>query len=225
MKREEIPKVAIACQGGGSHAAFTAGVLSRLLEPPFAERYGLVALSGTSGGAMCAALAWAGLVSGGTEDARRRLAGFWRELEAREPVDVAMNFWSVWFARLPVTLEMSPYMFEPLAELTLRALLERHLGLERLPAPRPAQPQLLVGATNIQSGERTVFEGRTLTDDELVASAAVPLLYRAVKAGHALYWDGLFSTNPPVREFTDLDPVPDEIWVVQLNPQYRAEEP
>src|ERR687887_518346 len=225
MKREQRPKVAIACQGGGSHAAFTAGVLSRLLEPPLAERYELTALSGTSGGAMCAALAWAGLVSGGSEDARRRLAGFWRDLEAREPVDVAMNFWSVWFARLPVTLEMSPYMFEPLAELTLRALLERHLVLERLPAPRPAQPKLLVGATNIQSGERTVFEGRTLSYDELVASAAVPLLYRAVKAGNALYWDGLFSTNPPVREFTDLAEVPAEIWVVQINPQRRDEEP
>src|ERR687888_237400 len=138
MQRQERPKVAIACQGGGSHAAFTAGVLSRLLEPPFAERYELVALSGTSGGAMCAALAWAGLASGGTGDARPRLARFLRDLEAREPVDPAMSFWGVWFARLPVTLEMSPYLFEPLAEMTLRALLEKHLRLERLPAPRPA---------------------------------------------------------------------------------------
>src|SRR5438094_9846629 len=225
MKRGERPKVAIACQGGGSHAAFTAGVLSRLLEPDFAERYELVALSGTSGGAMCAALAWAGLISGGTEDARARLAGFWRDLEAKEPVDAAMNFWSVWFARLPVTLEMSPYLFEPLAELTLRALLEKHLRLERLSTPRPAQPKLLVGATNIQSGDRTVFDGCTLSYDELVASTAVPLLYRAVKAGDALYWDGLFSTNPPVRELTELDQLPDEIWVVQLNPQRRADEP
>jgi NTE family protein len=225
MRREGKPNVAIACQGGGSHAAFTAGVLSRLLEPDFAERYELVALSGTSGGAMCAALAWAGLLGGGTEDARRRLAGFWCDLEAKEPVDAAMNFWSVWFARLPVTLEMSPYLFEPLAEMTLRALLETHLRLERLPVPRPALPKLLVGATNIQSGERTVFDGRTLTYDDLVASAAVPLLFRAVKAGNALYWDGLFSTNPPVREFTDLEDVPDEIWVVQINPQRRKEEP
>jgi NTE family protein len=225
MKREQKPRVAIACQGGGSHAAFTAGALSRLLEPDFAERYELAALSGTSGGAMCAALAWAGLISGGRDDARRRLAGFWRELEAKSPVDVAMNFWSVWFARLPVTLEMSPYMFEPVAELTLRALLEKHLRLEALPAPRPAEPQLLVGATNIQSGDRTVFDGRTLTYDELVASAAVPLLYRAVQAGNALYWDGLFSTNPPVREFTDLDEVPDEIWLLQINPQRREQEP
>ena len=40
-----------------------------------------------------------------------------------------------------------------------------------------------------------------------------------------MYWDGLFTTNPPVREFTDLDERPDEIWVVQINPQRREGEP
>jgi NTE family protein len=222
---EMKPRVAIACQGGGSHAAFTAGVLTRLLAPDSLERFELAALSGTSGGAMCAALAWAGLIAGGAEDARRRLAGFWSDLEAKEPVDAAMNFWSVWFSRLPAMLEASPYAFEPLAEDALRGLLKKHLQLEGLPAIRPSTPELLIGATNIQSGERTVFDGRTLSYDELMASAAVPPLFRAVKAGDALYWDGLFSTNPPVREFTDLPDVPDEIWVVQINPQRRKEEP
>jgi NTE family protein len=201
------------------------GVLTRLLAPDLRERFELAALSGTSGGAMCAALVWAGLLADGPEDARRRLAGFWSDLETKEPVDVAMNFWSVWFSRLPMTMEMSPYVFEPVAENTLRGLLEKHLRLEAPPAVRPPKPKLMVGATNIQSGDRAVFDGGTLTYDELVASAAVPLLYRAVKAGNALYWDGLFSTNPPVREFTDLEDVPDEIWVVQINPQRRETEP
>ena len=52
-------RVAIACQGGGSHTAFTAGVLKRLLSE---ERYEVVALSGASGGATCAFLAWYALV-------------------------------------------------------------------------------------------------------------------------------------------------------------------
>ena len=54
-------RVAIACQGGGSHTAFTAGVLQGLLGnlPSDVE---VVALSGTSGGAICATLAWEGLV-------------------------------------------------------------------------------------------------------------------------------------------------------------------
>ena len=69
----EVPKVAIACQGGGSHAAFAAGVLRRLLGPDLRGRFDLVALSGTSGGAMCAALAWAGLIGEGPGDAIARL--------------------------------------------------------------------------------------------------------------------------------------------------------
>ncbi len=80
-----------------------------------------------------------------------------------------------------------------------------------------------MGATEIRTGQRVVFEGETLTEDDLIASAAIPPLFRAVPAGDHLYWDGLFSTNPPVREFTDLRP--DEIWVVQINPQQRTQEP
>jgi NTE family protein len=68
------PTVAIACQGGGSHAAFTAGVLSALLGPEHRERYRLAGLSGTSGGAMCAALAWAGLIRRGGRQLELQMA-------------------------------------------------------------------------------------------------------------------------------------------------------
>ncbi len=58
-----------------------------------------------------------------------------------------------------------------------------------------------------------------------MASAVVPPLYRAIEASGRMCWDGLFSSNPPVREFTDfdLDRRPDEIWVAQINPQRRRE--
>lgn len=221
-----VPKVAIACQGGGSHAAFAAGVLLSLLAPGARERFELVALSGTSGGAICASLAWAGMLAKGPDEARARLERFWRALEVDDPFDAALNFWSVWLARLPVSVELSPYTYEPIAENTLRALLQRHLDLENLgPDARRRGPKLLIGATDIQSGERVVFGGEGLTYDMVVASAAVPPLYRAVKVGNRLCWDGLFSTNPPVREFTDLAGTPDEIWVVQINPQHRPGEP
>lgn len=221
-----VPKVAIACQGGGSHAAFAAGVLLSLLAPGMRERFELVALSGTSGGAICAALAWAGMAQSGPDVARSRLERFWRDLEVDDPVDAVLNFWSVWMARLPVTAEVSPYAYEPIAEGTLRALLQGHLGLEGLTQDaRRRAPKLFVGATDVQSGDRVIFEGERLTVDQLVASAAVPPLYRAVRTKEGLFWDGLFSTNPPVREFTDLGPSPDEIWVVQINPQRREQEP
>jgi NTE family protein len=222
-----IPKVAIACQGGGSHAAFAAGILLNLLSAPMRERFQLIALSGTSGGAICAALGWAGLVAGGPDEATRRLAQFWRDLEVHDLADAFANFWSVSLARLPITLEVSPYLYEPAAEPRLRALLHKHLDLEHVTSDpvRRARPKLYVGATDVLNGDRVIFEGESLTYDDLIASAAVPPLFRAVKADGRLYWDGLFTTNPPVREFTDLPERPDEIWVVQINPQRRDREP
>jgi NTE family protein len=222
-----VPKVAIACQGGGSHAAFAAGVLRKLLGPTLRDGFELVALSGTSGGAMCAALAWAGLVRRSNDEAVDRLLGFWRDLEVRDLFDVMANFWSVWFAGLPVTVDVSPYLYSAPSEPRLRQLLRRHLDLDSLPhdAARRAHPKLFVGATNIVSGDRTIFEGETLSYDDVIASAAIPPLFRAVHAHGSLFWDGLFSVNPPVREFTNLPEPPDEIWVVQINPQRRAREP
>ncbi len=222
-------KVAIACQGGGSHAAFAAGVLRALLGPNLRSKFDLVALSGTSGGAMCAALAWAGLVMGNHDGAIDRLTRFWRDLEVHDFLDAAANFWSVFLARMPVALEISPYAYEPVAAARMKELLSRHLAIEALPADpsRRARPKLFIGATDIGRGERTIFEGETLTYDDLIASAAIPPLYRAVHAHGRRFWDGLFTTNPPVREFTDLPKPerPDEIWVVQINPQCRAGEP
>lgn len=221
------PTVAIACQGGGSHAAFAAGALSALLAPEHRSRYRLVGLSGTSGGAMCAALAWSGLVCGGPGEAQRRLAAFWRDLQARDGVDVALNAWGVWLALLPLAGEVSPYLYEPIAEPRLRELLRRHLDLDALPSEvrRRGDPKLLVGATDIVSGLGVAFPGETLTYDELIASAAIPPLFRAVPARGTLFWDGLFTRNPPIRELTNLPERPDEIWVLQLDPQRREREP
>lgn len=227
--KSHIPKVAIACQGGGSHAAFAAGVLLGLLEPGMRERFDLVALSGTSGGAVCASLVWAGMLSSGPDEARVRLERFWDELKARNFADAAVNFWAVLFARLPVTTEVSPYAYEPVAAKTLEALLREHLDLKSLhPSMRKKLPALFVGATDIQSGERVIFCGdKNLREEHILASAAVPPIFRAVHADNRLYWDGLFSTNPPVREFTELplENRPDEIWVIQINPQIQEGEP
>jgi NTE family protein len=131
----------------------------------------------------------------------------------------------VWLAALPV--EVSPYLYEAPAEPRLRQLLSRHLDLEDFTSDplQRAQPKLLIGATDVLNGDRMIFHGEHLTYDALVASAAVPPLFRAVPDDGRLYWDGLFTTNPPVREFTDLDERPDEIWVVQINPQRRDTEP
>ena len=81
--RGKTRRVAIACQGGGSHTAFTAGTLKKMLEEGH-ERYDFVAFSGTSGGAVCALLAWYALIEHGKGEAGAREAGhlldkFWVE--------------------------------------------------------------------------------------------------------------------------------------------------
>lgn len=84
MNENSRRRVAIACQGGGSHAAFTAGALDVLLNF-FLERrddYEIVAFSGTSGGAVCAYLAWSALSDQpdeqrATEEAISTLRSFW----------------------------------------------------------------------------------------------------------------------------------------------------
>jgi NTE family protein len=218
------PKVAVALQGGGTYAAFSAGVLRGLLAPGLRDRFDLAALSGTSGGAMGAALAWAGLRESGPEEARRRLAAFWNDLAASAPLDIALNSWLVLSTRLPQMLEASPLLFEPIAEHRLRSLAEQYVRLEAVPADSPG-PELILGAINVQSGERVLFNGRHLTYDRLLASAAVPPLFRAIRTDSEIYWDGLFNINPPVRELMDLPAPPDEIWVVQVNPRRRRGEP
>jgi NTE family protein len=223
-----VPTVAIACQGGGSHAAFAAGVLDALLGDEHFPHFHLVGLSGTSGGALCAALAWRGLVKDDPLDGRRRLINFWRDLMVHDPFDAIANYWHVWSTRAPIKLEVSPYLYEPIAENRLRSLLQTHLQLDELRSEpgRQTEPLLLVGATDVLNGDRIVFRGGSLTYDSLLASAAVPPLFRAIRADGRVYWDGLFTTNPPVREFTDLrDQVPDEVWVIQVNPQRREQEP
>ncbi len=59
--------VDLALQGGGSHGAFTWGVLDRLLEEPWLD---IEAVSGTSAGAMNAAVMASAFAKGGAPAAR-----------------------------------------------------------------------------------------------------------------------------------------------------------
>jgi NTE family protein len=237
-------RVAIACEGGGSHTAFTAGVLNRLLGEPV----DIVALSGTSGGAVCATLAWRGLLAGDRDDAVRRLEAFWDD-NASDGLEALWEAWVRLGARLAgevVSPELSPYSYAWDAREPLRQLLERHCGFAELPAllnENPSAPRLLIGATDVRSGEFAVFRSHPVTHrgesypaadinaEVILASAAVPTLFRAVEIDGRYYWDGVFAQNPPLRELPDMartlpggEP-PDEIWLIRINPKARAAVP
>ena len=69
--------VDLALQGGGAHGAFTWGVLDRLLEEPWLTFDGI---SGTSAGAMNAAVMASGFAHGGADGAKAALEDFWKRV-------------------------------------------------------------------------------------------------------------------------------------------------
>ena len=226
-------KVAIACQGGGSHTAFTAGVLKRLLRAEELKQYEVVGLSGTSGGAVCALLAWHNLLRGDAAGAAEALAAFWRDNSATAPHEQIINSWVLWASSLQNFITMpvvSPYYdnyFSVSALEEFKRMLERRVDFTKVGLqPEDSYPVLLVGAVDVLSGEFRAFNSRRdrITSETILASAAIPTLFRSVRPGDGgTYWDGLFSQNPPVRELTDEGP--DEIWVVQINPKELQTEP
>ena len=227
MAPKKIKKrIAIACQGGGSHTAFTAGVLKKILSQRD-KTFDIVALSGTSGGAICAALTWYGLLTGSENKAIDLLDAFWRD-------NAADTFWEIWlndtlilsekvrdFVSLP---EVNPYSFSTYGQDHLKGLLNKHINFEKTKTlGKTSDRMLLVGAVDVLSGHFNVFKNDEVSAEALLASAAIPTLFRAVKIGDKVYWDGLFSQNPPVRDLTETSP--DEIWVIQINPPHRTKEP
>ncbi len=227
---QERRRVAIACQGGGSHTAFTAGVLKRLFEEPLSG-HEVVGLSGTSGGAICALLAWYALREGDPASAGRLLDEFWAENSATTPFEQMLNATTVLageFQQFFITPAISPYdnVFATAGAEEFRRMLERRVDFARLGVePGVEQPLLLIGAVDVLSGEFRAFDSRRdrITAKTILASAAIPTLFRSVQLDGGTYWDGLFSQNPPIREL--IDARPDEIWVIQINPKERETEP
>jgi NTE family protein len=226
------PRVAIACQGGGSHTAFTAGVLGRLFSDDVLSRYRIVGLSGTSGGAICALIAWSALISEEPTKARQMLDAFWKSNSASTPIEQLLNSWMLWASQLANFLAapaISPYD-NPAADFALdhlRGLLDKSVDFSSFAAVAQdkAAPKLLLGAVDVISGQFKAFDSRLgeITPEAVLASAAIPTLFRSIHAAGGTYWDGLFSQNPPVREL--LDTAPDEIWVIQINAQKTDAEP
>ena len=225
--------VAIACQGGGSHTAFTAGALKGLLRE-WDDEYELVGISGTSGGAFNALAAWYGLVTDGEERATELLDALWDDLAADGGVDRLANAWAVGLSRLsasgfPVP-ELSPYRTpgSRLGQQRIESILKRHIDFEAVPEHcGHTDPELVVGTVDINGGVFETFTNEGVTPEAVLASSAVPSLFEAVEINGHYHWDGLFSQNPPIDDLltVPVDRKPEELWVIQINPQEREGEP
>lgn len=239
MQKEcSIKKVGIACQGGGSHTAFTAGVLKKILkESPYLNKKGcqIIDFSGSSGGAVCALLAWYGLLQKDEKKSIELLDSFWDEIKANTPWDAGINYCVTTLTRLrssgfPLP-EISPYHYPHYGQGRLKQIIEQLVDFDNIQEllKKPSSPSLFVGSVEVCSGNFKIFKNADITSQVILASAAVPLLFPAIRIGNRSYWDGLLSHNPPIECFVhDLDPdecKTDEIWIIQVNPQSRFEEP
>ena len=225
-------RVAIACQGGGSHTAFTAGVLKGLLGSERLQEHEVVGISGTSGGAVCALLTWYHLLGNDAAGASEALDAFWRDNSATAPHEQVVNNWLVWASNLQnfvTTPAVSPY-YNPFSEIGLnefKKMLERRVDFER---GRSAAGGSLPGAARRGCG-RTLGQiqgvqqpaGRDLREDDPRLGRHPDLVPLRAPRDGGTYWDGLFSQNPPIKELTDEKP--DEIWVIQINPSELEDEP
>jgi NTE family protein len=232
---EKTTNVAIACQGGGSHTAFTAGVLKRVLaECDWDDEYELVGISGTSGGAFNALATWHGLVQGNEEMAIQLLDDIWADLSATEYGDRMLNSWlgmlnTMESSGMPMP-QISPYQIpgKELGKERIRTVLEQYIDFESIPEHcRPDTPDLVVGTVNVNAGVFETFTNEDVTVDAVLASAAIPNVFEAVELNGHYHWDGLFSQNPPVRDlmYQPVDRKPEELWIIQINQQEFEGEP
>jgi NTE family protein len=215
-------KIDLALQGGGSHGAFTWGVLDAVLADGRLVPEGI---SGTSAGAMNAAVLATGFARGGASGAREALAAFWSALGGisigfsgpTAPINPLMANRDLWpgYDMLESWLRMwSPYQTNPLNLDPLRALVERHVDI---PALSEGPLKLFVTATSVRTGQPRVFEGRDLSVDALMASACLPQSSQAVVIDGEPYWDGGFAGNPAIWPLV-YGTRTDDVLLVQLNP-------
>jgi NTE family protein len=224
-------KVNLALQGGGAHGAFTWGVLDHLLAD---RRLEITGISGASAGAINAVMVADGLARGGPEEARKRLAGFWRAASAGgdlPPMQRAVAdrlFTLLPFATTPIQnwLEamshyFSPYELNPLNINPLQDLIERFVDFD---AVRDSELALYVSATNVHTGRLRIFPREKITADVVMASAALPFMFQAVEIEQVPYWDGGYMGNPAIFPFLQATEAED-VLVVQINPVARTATP
>jgi len=236
-------RINLGLQGGGSHGAFTWGVLDVLLQDP---RIHLEGISGTSAGAMNAvALAHGFAKAQGKaktdprEAARESLADFWNGIVAmgalgqaqRAPFDLMFGMagmdstptgqWADAMARA-WSGSMSPYQANPLDINPLKDFVERQIDFERLAAFDDLK--VFVLATCVSTGKAEVFTGKRLTASAVMASACLPMMFQAVEIEGEFYWDGGYAGNPAfhplIYECDSRD-----ILLVQINPIKRDKLP
>lgn len=225
--------VNLGLQGGGAHGAFAWGVLDALLED---GRIAIEGVSGTSAGAMNAAVYAYGEMEGGPDGARQALHDFWREMSLAGDVFSPIkqlpweNILGPYTAGASLTYNVfdhmtrvfSPYVWNPLNFNPLRDIVERSVDFSKLHACKSTK--LFISATNVRTGKVKVFNNEDVTLDAVMASACLPFVYKAVEIDGEYYWDGGYTGNPALFPFFYRCDSRD-VLVVHINPMLRDDIP
>ena len=206
-------QVVLVLQGGGALGAYQVGVYEALhdsgIEPDW--------VIGTSIGAINAAV----IAGNKPKDRLERLAALWARLQ-QEPELKALQLFSTFAHGIPgffsprmpvlggwqaqVGLDAASYYSTgPLRE-TLASLID-------FDVLNKAQPRLTVGAVNVTSGNLRYFDSRdgALGLDEVMASAALPPGFPAVRLDGEAFWDGGLYSNTPLEAVLDDNPRRDAV--------------
>jgi NTE family protein len=238
------PVVDLALQGGGSHGAFTWGVLDRLLED---DGLNISGISGTSAGAMNGAVMLTGYVKGfreggeamARESAQKALKDFWADVSGHGPLFSPLTFDASGTLKpqfnvdqLPgyqflnlFTRTFSPYEFNPLNLNPLRDAVQRHVDVNALhEGCSGCGIHLFVTATSVRTGQARVFTDKELSHDALMASACLPFVFQAVNIDGEDYWDGGYTGNPALYPLI-YNTESSDIVLIKINPIHRDETP
>jgi NTE family protein len=221
-------RINLALQGGGTHGAFTWGVLDRLLED---DRVLIEGISGTSAGAMNGAVLAQAFQKGGAAQARAALDHFWRRMSQLGALNLIRRGWydrlrGTWnLDRSPgalwvemTSLLLSPYQTNPLNRSRLGELLAEIIDFDALRACDAIK--MFVAATDVRAGLPRIFKCPELSVEALLASACMPQTFQAVTIDGEAYWDGGYMGNPALWPLIYECESPD-ILIVQVNPIRR----
>jgi NTE family protein len=195
--------VNLALQGGGSHGAFTWGVLDRLLEE---KRLKFEGITATSAGAVNAVVLADGLAAGGRGGARDALRLYWQKVSEissrgifktdKANSDFGLENSPGFLFVESLTFFASPYQMNPFNYNPVKDLLAETINFERVRQQRAVK--LFICATNVQTAKAKIFAGKDLGVEHVLASACLPLMMHAVEVDGEFYWDGSYAGNPAI---------------------------
>jgi NTE family protein len=220
-------QIVLVLQGGGALGAYQAGVYQGLHEAGIEPDW----IIGTSIGAINAAI----LAGNKLQNRITKLADFWSGIgcrplfEERWFPDVSAWQFSDIFTAFNTFMHGVPGFFRPnpkaawgihaplgaeaAAFYTAEPLRRTLAELVDFDIVHAQQPRLTIGAANICSGDMKYFDSREilLGPEHVIASAALPPAFPAVRIEGELYWDGGIYSNTPIEAVLDDRPRHDSL--------------